>query len=200
MGQSKRLSSTNFTWSVLEYFAPFSFRKFISNKAQGRTNKHTCAYQGVINVRFWKIWLALFSCFEIRSFVLLLTNYFMFNSKWEIFAYNLIIEESFWDLPIEFYILSAVLSFLSSFLKPKIKVLCNTWAVRVLILRNQKYRKSRKCQNSMFSCRVVNDKLNFHVKRKIVGSTQSPFFDNCLEYFQDPFVPNAVYLTVFWCF
>ena len=73
---------------------PF-FRKFISNKAQGRTNKHTCAYQGVINVRFWKIWLALFSCFEIRSFVLLLTNYFMFNSKWEIFAYNLIIEESF---------------------------------------------------------------------------------------------------------
>ena len=35
-------------------------------------------YQGVRNVRFWKIWRALLSCylrFEIRPFALLPTNY-----------------------------------------------------------------------------------------------------------------------------
>ena len=37
----------------------------------------TCAYQGVRNVHFWKIWTVLLSsyfCFEIRPFALLLTS------------------------------------------------------------------------------------------------------------------------------
>ena len=42
----------------------------------------TCVYQGVRNVRFWKVWRTLFFCylrFGIRSFVLLPTIKFLFN-------------------------------------------------------------------------------------------------------------------------
>ena len=44
-----------------------------------------CAYQGVRNVRFWKIWHALFpwnTRFDIRPFALLPTTFFAQDTRW----------------------------------------------------------------------------------------------------------------------